>query len=30
MDDKYTTFNGAQHSFLPVHPFMLKLRLFWD
>ena len=30
MDDKYTTFNEAQPKFLPVHPVMLKLRLFWD
>jgi len=30
MDDKYTTFNEAQPTFLPVHPVMLKLRLFWD
>jgi hypothetical protein len=29
MDDKYTTFNEAQPMFLPVHPVMLKLRLFW-
>lgn len=28
MDDKYTSFSEAQPMFLPVHPFMLKLRLF--
>jgi hypothetical protein len=29
MDDKYTTFNEAQLTFLPADPHMLKLRLFW-